>query len=120
MLRTEDFFRQVNEAFFSGDIDFMEDIVTDDIVWHMIGSAPIHGKQAFMDAAFGIGVYTEMDFQIDTVISNGMEAAVKGTMTMPNKSGDFQTYAFCDFYRMDRQSGGKIQEMISFVIELKQ
>ena len=120
-LNTQEFFRQVNAAFFSGDKEFMENIATDDVVWTMVGNEPIHGKQAFLDAAFGIGGYTEMVFDIDLVIANDTDAVVKGTMKMPEKAGGtVKTYAFCDFYRLERGSTYKIKEMTTFVIELKQ
>lgn len=120
-LKTQDFFRQVNAAFFTGDKQFMENIATDDIVWTMVGSEPIQGKQAFLDAAFGVGAYTDMAFDVDTVIANEKDAVVKGTMKMPEKAGGTEkTYAFCDFYRLERNEGLKIKEMTTFVIELKQ
>lgn len=119
-IKTQDFFRHVNAAFFNGDKDFIANIASEDIVWTMVGSEPIHGKQAFLDAAFGIGGYMEMTFYIDTVITNDTAAVVKGTMKMPEKAGHVKTYAYCDFYRIDPDRKGKIKEMTTFVIELKE
>lgn len=59
-----------------------------------------------------------MKFEIDTIVTGGLDAAVKGTMTMP-KAGSGKTYAFCDFYRLNNAEESKVREMTSFVIEIK-
>lgn len=53
--KNNEFFRHVNEAFFNGDAEFISENVTDDVVWTMVSNEPISGKQAFLDAAFGVG-----------------------------------------------------------------
>lgn len=116
-----DFFRDFNAAFFTGDQQFLSEHVTEDVVWMMVGNEAICGKSAFLDAAFGVGGYTEMAFTIDSIVTQGLEGAAKGTMTMPGKNGESKTYAYCDFYTLDKDpgQGGKIKEMVSFVIETK-
>lgn len=116
-----DFFRDFNSAFFSGNQEFLSEHVTEDVVWMMVGNEAICGKSAFLDAAFGIGGYKEMTFTIDSIVTGGLEAAAKGTMTTPSENGESKTYAFCDFYTLDKEpgQGGKIKEMVSFVIETK-
>lgn len=117
--KNQEFFRHVNEAFFTGDQEFISQNVTEDVVWTMVGSEPIRGKQAFLDAAFGVGGFMQMEFTIDSLITHGMDAAVKGTMIMTDE-GSVKTYAYSDFYRLNKPKEGKIQELTSFVIELKQ
>lgn len=116
-----DFFRDFNAAFFNGDQQFVSGHVTEDVVWMMVGNEAIRGKKAFLDAAFGMGGYTEMAFTIDSIVIQSLEAAAKGTMAMPGKNGESKTYAYCDFYLLDKdlEQEGKIKEMVSFVIEIK-
>ncbi len=121
--RDTDFFRQFNGAFFQGDRQFIEESITEDIVWTMIGSEPIKGKQAFLDVAFGVNDgYTDMEYTTELSLTNGREAALKGKMFRKGERTDEapKIYAYCDFYVLDDEDEGKIKEMTTFVVELKE
>ena len=69
--RNTDFFRQFNGAFFQGDRQFIEESIAEDIVWTMMGSEPIKGKQAFLDVAFGVDDgYTDMEYTTEQQMMN--------------------------------------------------
>lgn len=119
--RNTDFFRQFNGAFFHGDRQFIEESITEDIVWTMVGSEPIKGKQAFLDVAFGVADgYTDMEYTTELSLTNGREAALKGKMTRKGTDDEPKIYAYCDFYVLDDEDDGKIKEMTTFVVELKE
>lgn len=118
--RNTDFFRQFNGAFFQGDRQFIEANITEDIVWTMVGSEPIIGKQAFLDVAFGVGDgYSNMDYTAELSLTNGKEAALKGKMIRKGPGNASKTYAYCDFYVLDDEADSKVKELTTFVIELK-
>ena len=118
--RDTDFFRQFNGAFFQGDREFIEASITDDVVWTIVGSEPIKGKQAFLDVAFGMDDgYVDMDYTTELSLTNGMEAALKGKMIKKGMGDAPKIYAYCDFYVLDEEES-KIKEMTTFVIELKE
>ncbi|MGH2317926.1 nuclear transport factor 2 family protein [Planococcus sp. SE5232] len=119
--RNTDFFRQFNGAFFQGDRQFIEESIAEDIVWTIVGSEPIKGKQAFLDVAFGVDDgYTDMEYTTELSLTNGREAALKGKMIRKGTGDVPKIYAYCDFYVLDDEDEGKIKEMTTFVVELKE
>ncbi|MGM0898000.1 MAG: nuclear transport factor 2 family protein [Bacillota bacterium] len=116
---TTDFLRDFNDAFFHGNQQFIEDHVTDDVEWVMVGAVPLKGKQALIDAAFGMQDYTQLEFHIDMVVTEGQTGAVKGIMTAEGGNGRKRKYCYSDFYEMTADSEPKIHKMTSFVVELK-
>ncbi|MBT2570808.1 nuclear transport factor 2 family protein [Planococcus sp. ISL-110] len=121
VVKNTDFFCHFNSAFFHGDRLFIENHIADDVVWTIVGSEPITGKQAFLDAAFGVeDGYRDVDFTIDIAVAANGEAAVKGTMKKKGLADKAKVYAYCDFYVMETESSEKVKELTTFVIELKE
>lgn len=116
---TTDFLRDFNDAFFSGDQQFIEQHVTDDVEWIMVGAAHLKGKQALVDAAFGMQDYTQLDYDVDMVVAQGQGGAVKGVMTATGGNGRERTYCYSDFYEMTGNGEQRIHKMTSFVVEIK-
>lgn len=120
-IKDTDFFCHFNSAFFHGDRQFIEDHISDDVVWTIIGSEPIIGKSAFLDAAFGVeDGYKGVEFVIDLSVATNGEAAVKGTMKKRGDADEPKIYAYCDFYVMDTENTEKVKELTTFVIEIKE
>ncbi|MFP8782449.1 nuclear transport factor 2 family protein [Planococcus plakortidis] len=116
---TGDFLKDFNEAFFKGKRDFIEQHVSDDVEWIMVGAMPLKGRQALVDAAFGMEDYTQMEFEIDTIITEGREGVVKGVMTSKSGNERERRYCYCDFYEWQGEGEPKITKMTSFVVETK-
>lgn len=116
---TADFLRDFNNAFFSGNQQFIEQHVTDDVEWIMVGASQLKGKQALVDAAFGMQDYTQLDFEVEMVVAEGLSGAVKGVMTATGGNGRKRKYCYSDFYEMTGDGEAKIHKMTSFVVEIK-
>lgn len=119
MRSTADFLRDFNDAFFNGKKEFIEQHVSDGVEWIMVGAMPLKGRQALVDAAFGMQDYTQMEFEIDTVITGGQEGVVKGVMTAKGGNDRERKYCYCDFYEWQGEGHPKITKMTSFVVETK-
>ncbi len=114
-----DFFRKAIEASSKRDYDFYENALADDVVW-TLADGELHGKQAFLDYMKKQTMELDggMNLTIDTLLTNGSEAVVKGVMTFKSTSGKDQKYLYCDVYQLhDREE--KIQHLTSFFIEAK-
>lgn len=113
-----EFFMKVNEAFSNRDIDFIANVVADDVEWTLHGKKA-RGKEAFidymkmMDMDSGLGT----ELTIDTLMTDGAEAVVKGRMTFNTSTGEEKTYLYCDIYQMHEMEE-KIQDLTSFIIAL--
>ncbi|WP_203332910.1 nuclear transport factor 2 family protein [Planococcus beigongshangi] len=115
-----DFFRKFNAAFFEGDQDFINEHVTEDVVWSIVGSEPVKGKQGLLDAAFGIADFSNMENEIESIICNEGEAAVKGVSRRNDTEGKSRHFCFCDVYTLDHSNPEKVKSIITFMIELQQ
>lgn len=122
VLKTQDFFERVNQAFLEGDSAFIAENVTDDVVWTMAGEGVIRGKAAFVEfmEKMGTGGEQEGTLTIDQVITSGPRAAVTGKMSGKMETDEVKTYMYCDVYFLDEGQNGKIKELTSFVIEMKE
>jgi len=106
--------QKVNDAFSANK---MEDFVahcTDDVRWTMIGDKEYIGKEAILKSMSGMDV--QPVFNNGQIIADGDQVASNGTFSMQNKDGSMYNAAFCDVYNF---SNGKITNLISYVVELK-
>ncbi|MBM7554274.1 nuclear transport factor 2 family protein [Thalassobacillus pellis] len=112
------FLREFNEAFVRGNIDFLMDNVTDNIRWEMVGDTVVEGKEAFHLALKEMPTDVKNhELAINNIITHGITAAVDGTITVTNETGEVKEYAFCDIYRWNKFKDGKIKDMRSYVVE---
>jgi ketosteroid isomerase-like protein len=109
------FLQRFNDAFASGDIKYISQQVTDDIVWDMVGDFNIKGKKAFDDSLKEMAGIETLDMQILNTIINGKIAAANGTMKIKETSGNIKSFGFCDIYEFN-DLGNKIQKMTSYVV----
>lgn len=116
---TADFLREFNDAFFNGNQQFIEQHVTEDVEWIMVGASHLKGKQALVDAAFGMQDYTQLEFDVEMVVAEGQLGAVKGVMTATGGNHRKRTYCYSDFYEMAQGGEPQIHKMTSFVVEIK-
>jgi hypothetical protein len=109
------FLRELNEAFARNDAGFIAGQVTDDIRWTIPGDRTIEGKESFLKALKEMAASEPMQLSISKIITHGRDAAVNGSMKMP----DGKIFAFCDVYVFNGFKDAKIREMYSYVVELK-
>jgi ketosteroid isomerase-like protein len=119
VVTNQQFFAKVNQAFIEGDIDFLADHVTDDVVWTMYGNKTV-GREAFMDCVkeMGMGNDTSVELTIEKLIAGGNEVALKGKVLANTETGKEKVYTYCDVYEMD--GSGKIKELTSFILDMKE
>ncbi len=103
---------QVNAAFAANDVEGFLSCCTDDVAWTMVGDEHVTGKEAIRKwmATMNGDAPT---FTVDHVIADADFAAAHGDMTMKGKTGEMESYAYCDLYRFN---GDKIAELRAFVI----
>lgn len=114
------FIREFNEAFVTGNTDFILANVTEDVKWTMIGDNTINGKDDVRKELEMMDGGKSSELTITTIITHGRTASVEGTMKLVDQSGEYKTYAFCDTYVLNKFKNGKIKELNSYVIEVKE
>jgi len=118
--KTQEFIQKFNEAFAKNDISFIEESVTDDVVWKMKGDTVITGKSEMIESLKRMDNGQSFELTIDLIITHGKTVAANGTMKVINSTGeDGATYAFCDIYKLNGFKGGRIKELTSYLIEEK-
>lgn len=116
MTTQQEFLQKFNEAFVQNDINHIIDSTTDDIIWTMVGDKTIRGKEDLAASMNEMKDSSGLEIRIDSMIIDGDEAAVDGTMSMEDKEGNRKTYGFCDLYRFTTGEDLKIRELRSYII----
>ncbi|MEQ8419158.1 MAG: nuclear transport factor 2 family protein [Arenibacter algicola] len=109
-----EFLKQYNIAFAEGNLTFLIDSVSDDIVWNIIGDQQIEGKVNFAKALEEMKSVKASELIIDQILSHGKEGAANGMMKLQNG----EKYAFSDFYMFQSAKGDKIKAITSYCIKM--
>ena len=111
----KEFIRDFNIAFAGMDLNFLENAVTEDIVWEMVGGKTITGKTAFVETLKEMLDFKATELTLNQIITHGAEGAGSGSM----KFEDGTTVHFADMYRFNGAKGQKIKTLTSYAIEVK-
>lgn len=109
-----EFLKQLNIAFAKGDVAFLTENVTDDIVWNIIGDKTIEGIESFTAELEKMLSVKATELKLDQILSHGKEGAANGVMTMENG----KEYAFSGFYVFQSAKGVKIKAITSYCMEI--
>lgn len=109
-----EFLKQLNIAFAEGNVAFLMENVTDDIIWNIIGDKKIKGIEAFSEELEKMKSVKASELILDQILSHGKEGAANGVMIMENG----KQYAFSDFYIFQSAKGEKIKAITSYCIKL--
>lgn len=118
MSKNQAFFEKVNQAFATGDVDFLYEHVADDIVLHQVGQNLIEGKTNFIEEMEPMRGGTPEKYETKQIITHGNSAVIEGKMTFKDEEGNSITYAFCDIYKLNAFQNGKIKEITAYLIEV--
>ena len=108
------FIKEFNIAFAKGNLEFLMENVTDDIVWNIIGNKKIEGKEKFTEELKKMKSEKVIELIIDQTLSHGKEGASNGIMKMKNG----KKYAFSDFYVFKNIKSTDLKLITSYVIEI--
>ncbi|MCM4157826.1 DNA-binding protein [Gramella sp. AN32] len=109
-----EFLKNFNIAFAKGDLKFISESVTDEIVWNIIGKLRIEGKEQFSQELERLKSEQAKELIIDQILSHGKEGAVNGIIELKNG----KKYAFSDFYKFKGAKGVTIKSITTYVIEI--
>lgn len=110
----KEFIKDINIAFAKGNLDFLTESVTDNIVWNIVGDKRIEGKEKFAAELEKMKERKASELTLDHILTHGREGAASGIIKMQNG----RKYAFSDFYEFSGAKGAKIKSITSFVIEI--
>ncbi|WKV13347.1 nuclear transport factor 2 family protein [Marivirga harenae] len=108
------FLMDFNIAFAKGDLEFIADSVTDEIVWNIIGNKKIEGKQKFAEELEKMKSTKVAELVLNQILSHGKQGAVNGTMKLQKG----KEYAFSDFYIFQGAKVAKLKSITSYIIEI--
>lgn len=108
------FLKEFNIAFAKGNLKFLIENVTDEIVWNIIGDRKIEGKEKFLEELKKMKSEKATELIIDQILSHGKEGASNGIIKMQNG----KKYAFSDFYVFKNNKSTDLKSITSYVIEI--
>ena len=110
-----EFLKQFIIAITKGDLKYIEEKVTDEIEYHIIGKKKITGKMNFINEIENQFRKKTKELVIEQILSHGKEAASHGIMKMD----DGKNHAFSNFYKFNNAKGEKIKSITNFTIQLE-
>jgi ketosteroid isomerase-like protein len=108
------FLVEFNRAFAEVDVEFVLEHVSDDVVWTMVGSKEISGKQAMRQAMESMMAAKASSMVLHSVITHGREAAANGEFHYP----EGEKVAFCDVYQFTKTTGTTVKRIMSYATSL--
>lgn len=108
------FLVEFNRAFAEGNVEFVLDHASDDIVWMMVGDKEVNGKLAMQGAMRDMSSGKASSMVLHSVITHGREAAANGELHYPDGS----KIAFCDIYVFTKTTGNTIRQIMSYAKRL--
>lgn len=119
MTKKENYIREINKAFEDSNIEFLLSCVTEDIKWDVIGERIIYGTEDFQYFLHKMKKAGAMKIQIKEIISKGKKSVVEGIVELKHEPGKKKTYAFCDVYIFEENESDKINELRTYITQLK-
>ena len=105
---------KVNAGFGANDPEVFLENSKNDVRWTMAGEETRTGVDTIRDWMKSMGEMEPPKFTVSNLIGERDIVVANGDMTMKNKEGQTESYAFCDVYRFE---GGKIGELTSYVVK---
>ena len=103
------------EGFRNSDHEQILSCLTDDVVWDIPGAFHIEGKAAFDREIENDAFVGKPAITVTRVLEENDVVVAEGTVRVQRKGGDFMNLVFCDVFVM---RGGKIQQLISYLVPL--
>lgn len=110
--------KKLNEAYASGDVEFIDGCVTEDVHWHLAGQTTTKGKKDFLLEMQNMSKDARQEITISRIITHGIDACVEGKITMTDTSGSVSRFAFCDVYKFNKFKDGKVTDIVSYVVSI--
>ncbi|MFM1877979.1 MAG: hypothetical protein RLZZ241_845 [Bacteroidota bacterium] len=107
-----DLLKNLTAYFAAYDLDKIEMHLCPEVVWTLVGDAPIKGKSDFLAALRNMQANPATDLVIKSIITHGKQAAVHGEMGMTDGS----RYGFADFYTFKSAGSTQILDLVSYVV----
>ena len=90
--------------------------LTDDVEWEIPGMFHVRGKEAFARHIVDEGFTGSPTIAVTRMIEEKDIVVAEGTVGAPREDGTLMNLVFCDVFEM---RGGKIQRLISYLMERK-
>ncbi|WP_202081485.1 nuclear transport factor 2 family protein [Caldalkalibacillus salinus] len=110
--------KRFNDAFSSGNIDFIIENIAEDVNWHVVGEPKLHGREAVVKMMEPMRGVVPKEYKTNNILINGNKAIIEGTLTMPKGNGEVQSYAYCDIYTFTHSNKDTIKDLTAYLIEL--
>lgn len=109
-----EFLKEFNIAFAEGNVKFLTESVTDEIIWNIIGDRKIEESENFAKELEKMKEQKTTELILDQILSHGKEGAANGIIKIQNG----KKYAFSDFYTFNNTKGKKLKSITSYLIEI--
>ncbi|WP_404456596.1 nuclear transport factor 2 family protein [Oceanobacillus kapialis] len=114
----EDKAKRLNEAFVTGNTDYIVENLTEDVQWNFVGDSVIGGRETASNMLESMRGMAAEENTIKSIIVQGNNAVIEGTMKFTGEDAGEKLYAFCDIYTFDNSPDVRIKQLSAYLIEL--
>lgn len=107
--------RNFNKAFEEKDTETILSMLTDTVVWTVIGDRTVTGKKDFKAFLEEMESPDGMKFEIFSIITHGNEVSCDGEIRIEGKG----KYGFCDIYKLSGFKNPSISSMRSYIVKIE-
>lgn len=108
--------QKVNDSFSNYDPEAFISCCAEDVKWHM-NTTTVTGKEAIRKVLQNVPFDLPPVLTIKDIIADESGAACTGHCKMQNTKGEISNGLFCDVYKIE---GGRINELSSYIIDIKE
>ena len=115
----EELIQKLNDAFANCDTEFLNNSVTSDITWDIVGEKVISGKKDFEKSLDRMKHGGPTKIKVKEIMNIGKRSVVEGIVEFVVEPGKKMRYAFCDVYIFSEEDKNKFSELRTYVAQIK-
>jgi uncharacterized protein len=104
--------KQIAEAFAKGNLKFSATHLSEDVIWNILGSSPIFGKEQVLEISKMLQLESFPIITIKNIIAQANFVVIESTGKANTKTGKPYNQLYCDIFRFEEE---KIKEITTYL-----
>lgn len=103
---------EISEEFAKGNLESSATYLSDDVIWNILGNAPIVGKEKVLEVSKMLQLESFPTITIKNIVAQGDYVVIESKGEAKTKKGKPYNQTYCDVFRFEE---GKLQEISTYL-----